>query len=314
VLEPSLRAGEFDALAVDIPFVFSVDERVGMTYVGWDGTGYQTALTWRRPDGSFPRGHLVLPRDPASDLLRHNAALTSILRDSDQRSAGELVRVDGWFIGTFHAYPGSGYEVGPGSIGFCRSRDLESWEVFGPTLRPGVGGPWSAGGLYKSWLVRHDGLFHLFYNAKDVETGDWIEQTGLLVSPDLQRWEAVGPEPVLPVGGPGSFDERFASDPCVLHDGEQWVMHYFGLATDGHARVGVATSSDLRTWRKAGVLIDVGASGDADAVHAHKTVVIAEGGALRHYYCAVGRRGPIEVGGVTTTEARGIATALQRVA
>src|SRR3954470_16793419 len=80
-VRPSHRAGAFDALAVYCPFVFSVDGRQGMTYVGWDGTGYQTALTWKGHDG-WGDGHVVLPRNPASELRRYNAAMTSIVREN----------------------------------------------------------------------------------------------------------------------------------------------------------------------------------------------------------------------------------------
>ena len=46
VIRPSFVEGAFDSHAVDCPFVFSVEGRQGMTYVGWDGIGYQTALAW----------------------------------------------------------------------------------------------------------------------------------------------------------------------------------------------------------------------------------------------------------------------------
>ncbi|WP_168929800.1 hypothetical protein [Nocardioides sp. GY 10127] len=311
MVSPSLQPGRFDSLAVDCPFVFSVDGRTGMTYVGWDGDGYQTALSWLEDERWTP-GELVLPRDPADPLTRWNAALTSILRENDLWSGGELRRVGGWYLATFHAYPGAGYEAGPGSIGFLRSRDLHTWERVGGVLRPEDGAEWERGGLYKSWLLEHDGLFHLFYNAKQRDEWPWVEQTGLAVSHDLETWTRVSENPVLPVGADGDFDEVFASDPCVLRDGDQWVMFYFGLAEDGHAREGVATSPDLRTWTKSGdVLIDVGPEGAIDSLYAHKPAVVTRDGRLEHYYCAVARRPPHDVGDRQITESRGITRAVR---
>ena len=315
VIAPSFAPGAFDSHAVDCPFVFSVGGRQGMTYVGWDGTGYQTALSWRDGD-RWSAGQVVLPRDPHSDLRRYNAALTSIVRDNDLSSPGELRTFDGWYYGTFHAYPAPGYETGPGRIGFARSRDLRHWEEFGGVLEPEQGGAWERGGLYKSWLLEHDGLFYVFYNAKDHDLfgstavpPEWIEQTGVAVSSDLVTWERLSVEPVLTVGGPGDFDERFASDPCVLRDGDRWVMFYFGLAADGHAREGYATSSDLRTWEKSGeVLLDV-RPGAIDARHAHKPAVITWDGRLEHYYCAVSPQTPVDIDGSVQDEHRGIARA-----
>ena len=317
VIRPSFVEGAFDSHAVDCPFVFSVDGRQGMTYVGWDGTGYQTALAWYE-DGEWTRGELILERDPADPVWKYNAALTSIMRDNDLGSAGELRRIDGWYYGTFHAYPGAGYETGPASVGIVRSRDLRSWERVGALLRPEEGGEWERGGLYKSWLMEHDGLFYLFYNAKNLDDygsvvvpPPWIEQTGLAVSSDLVTWERCSQNPVLSAGGPGSFDERFASDPCVLRAADTWVMFYFGLATDGHAREGYATSPDLVNWTKSDeILLDVGPAGSIDSLHTHKPAVITWNGRLEHYYTAVALRSdPVAVGNYLQTEMRGIAMA-----
>ena len=316
VISPSSRPGAFDSHAVDCPFVFTKDGRLGMTYVGWDGSGYQAALSWH-DDGAWTPGRVILPRDPADPVRRYNAALTSIVRDNDLWSAGELRTFDGWYLGTFHAYPGEGYETGPGVIGFVRSRDLMTWEPVGDILRPEDGAEWERGGLYKSWLMEHDGLFYVFYNAKDHDDYGsvavppvWIEQTGVAVSTDLTNWERLGELPVLPVGGAGAFDERFASDPCVLRDGDQWVMFYFGLAADGHARESVATSTDLRAWRKSGgLLVDVGEPGSIDEQHAHKPAVIARGGELLHFYTAVSAQPAVDIAGYQQTERRGITVA-----
>lgn len=308
---PTWRAGDWNSHGVDCPFAFRRDGVLGMTLVGWDGAGYQTGLSWH--DGrAWSEPVLVLPRDPASPHRRHNAALTSILRDNDLTGDGELVAVDGWYYGTYHAYPSPGYEQGSAVIGIVRSRDLLHWEEYGELLRPGDGGAWERGGLYKSWLLRHDGRYWLFYNAKDRDDGRWTEQTGAAVSDDLLSWRRVAGEPLLPVGGPGTPDERFASDPCVLRapDGT-WVMFYFGLGMGGPARELAAVSDDLLSWTKTGdVLVDVGPAGSIDDWHAHKPAVIRDGDRLLHYYCAVGRLDvPVDVGGDRLTERRGIALA-----
>jgi predicted GH43/DUF377 family glycosyl hydrolase len=317
LIRPSFVDGTFDSHAVDCPFVFSVDGRQGMTYVGWDGTGYQSALTWNDGERWTP-GAVVFPRDPNSAVRQNNSALTSIVRDNDLGSAGELKRFGEWYYATYHAYPAAGYEAGPGSIGIARSRDLTSWEEYGGVLRPAEGGPWEQGGLYKSWLLEHDGLFYVYYNAKDRDhfgttavPPPWTEQTGLAVSRDLVTWERWRHNPVLAAGAPGDFDERFASDPCVLRDGDFWIMFYFGLAEDGHAREGYATSRNLRDWQKSReILMDVGPPGSIDSTHTHKPAVITWNGRLEHYYCAVGPQEPVRIGGYAQAELRGIARAV----
>ncbi|HLS63163.1 MAG TPA: hypothetical protein VK060_07295 [Ruania sp.] len=310
VLAPSFRSGDFYSHGVDCPFVFRHQGRLGMTVVGWDGTGYQTGLSWF--DGvSWSAPELVFGRDPDSAHRRYNAALTSIARDPDLRGDGELLCLDGWYYGTYHAYPAAGYEQGPGVVGIVRSRHLYTWEEHGALLRPEEGAPWEAGGLYKSWLMYHQGEFWLFYNAKDARPQGWQEQTGAARSADLQSWQRLGEEPLVRNGPTGAIDDRFASDPCVLRDGDTWVMFYFGLCSDGRARETFAWSEDLRTWhRSEQVLVDVGPEGSIDSAYAHKPAVITSGGRLEHYYCAVARLDePVQIGNFTQRERRGIALA-----
>ncbi|WP_420112300.1 hypothetical protein [Pseudactinotalea sp.] len=310
VLEPTFRAGDFNSHGVDCPSVFHHEGRLGMTFVGWDGIGYQSGLTWF--DGqSWSEPELIFPRVPDSPHRRYNAALTSIAREVDLRGSGELVAVDGWYYGTYHAYPGAGYESGPGVIGIVRSRDLRDWEEHGALLLPEDGAAWERGGLYKSWLMYHEGQFWLFYNAKDERERGWQEQTGLARSTDLQSWERVSDEPLVRNGETGAIDDRFASDPCVLRDGDLWVMYYFGLCSDGRARETFATSTDLLTWeRSEQVLIDVGPEGSIDSAYAHKPAVITHQGRLEHYYCAVSLLPePVMIGDYRQRERRGIAVA-----
>ena len=310
VLAPSFREGDFFSHGVDCPFVFRHQGRLGMTVVGWDGIGYQTGLSWF--DGtSWSEPELIFGRDPASTHRRYNAALTSIVRDPELRGEEELLAIDGWYYGTYHAYPAPGYEEGPGVVGIVRSRDLRSWEEYGALLHPEDGADWEQGGLYKSWLMHLDDEFWLFYNAKDARPRGWQEQTGAARSADLQHWDRVSSEPLVRNGQTGAIDDRFASDPCVLREGADWVMFYFGLCSDGRARETFAASADLLTWhRSEHVLIDVGPEGSIDSAYAHKPAVITTDGRLEHYYCAVARLPePGQIGDFTQRERRGIAVA-----
>ncbi|GAA5202895.1 family 43 glycosylhydrolase [Microbacterium jejuense] len=315
LLAPTHRAGDWNSHGVDCPFVFRRDGVLGMTVVGWDGRGYQTGLSWH--DGhAWSAPQLVFPRDEASPHRRHNAALTALLRDTDLYGAGELIAVDGWYYGTYHAYPDAGYEAGSAVIGFVRSRDLRHWEDVGDILRPEEGGDWERGGLYKSYLLRHDGRFWLFYNAKNRVSGSWVEQTGAAVSDDLASWQRVSDAPLLSIGPAGSPDDRFASDPFVLRAADgTWIMFYFGLRAGGPAVDLYATSPDLVEWTKSpDVLVHPGAPGAIDDWHAHKPAVIRTDDRLEHYYCAVQRLAePIDIDGYRQFEGRGIALAWSQV-
>jgi len=310
VVAPSYKKGAFDSHAVDCPFLFSHDGRFWMTYVGWDGTGYQTGLASSYDLLNWNKERLLLGRGPKGSVTEYNAALTCILRDNELFGPGTLKRVSGRFVGTYHAYPKPGYETGPAVIGLCYSDDLRSWDVRPPVLLPEPSCEWEAGGLYKSWILEFDGVYYLFYNAKNRTDNAWVEQTGLATSHDLVHWDRFRGNPVLRLGAKGDFDDRFASDPCVVrHDGI-WIMFYFGLCSDGHARDGVAFSDDLRSWRKAGeILIDVGPDESLDSRHAHKPGVIGKDGRFFHFYCAVAPAKDKCLGEIERDEVRGISVA-----
>lgn len=310
VLSPSYQRGAFDSHAIDCPFPFMHDGRYYMTFVGWDTTGYQTGLACSEDLVNWRKLGVILPRGTQDSVIAYNAALTNILRDNDLFGSATLRRVEGRFVGTYHAYPAPGYETGAAVIGLCTSRDLMLWEVGEPVLYAQDGAEWERGGLYKSWLMEHAGTCYLFYNAKNRADGGWLEQIGVAMSTDLVHWERHPGNPIVSVGAPGAFDDRFASDPCVFrHDGT-WVMFYYALCSDGHARDSVAFSPDLLHWTKSQeILIDVGPPGSIDARYAHKPGVIAKGGRLYHFYCAVSPAENRHMGEIEHGEVRGIAVA-----
>lgn len=304
VLAATSDAQSFDRIAVDSPFVFRNSGRFFMTYLGFDGTGYQTGIATSADLLDWKKLGPILRRDPSNPLTRFNIALNWILRDSRLRSKGDLKKVDGRYLGVFHAYPNPGYEQGPAVIGICWSRDLMHWELGNICLRPEEGAAWERGGLYKPCLLEHKGTFYLFYNAKNADKR-WREQTGVATSTDLRTWKRHEGNPVLRNGAAGSWDERFASDPCVMRDAGRWLMFYFGLDAKGVARDLLAVGANPFTLIKGDrILIDVGPPGSIDSTYAHKPSVIWHRGVLYHFYCAVSGRGSTEVRGISVATSR----------
>ena len=147
--------------------------------------------------------------------------------------------------------------------------------------------------------------FHLFYNAKTSEARGWREQTGVATSKDLKTWKRYSGNPIIPNGGPGSRDERFASDPCVLNDHGKWVFFYYGLDAKGKARDLLAVGDDPFHPRKVErILIDVGQPGTVDETYAHKPGVIWNKGILYHFYCAVSGKWPNQTRGISVARSQ----------
>ncbi len=311
VVGPSLKKGEYDSHTVDCPFVFRHGDRYYMTVVGWDTIGYQTGLASSADLLHWESEGMILGRGPKGYVTEYNAALTSIIRDNELHGPGTLKKIDGRYVGTYHAYPEPGLEAGPAIIGICYSDDLRTWEVGGPALTPDANCEWEAGGLYKSWVMEHDGTFYIFYNAKNQPAvGNWIEQTGFATSTDLVNWQKHPGNPVIKTGPEGSFEDVFASDPCVLRHEGVWVMFYYTLSTDGYARDSVAFSDDLITWEKSGeILIDVGPPGSIDSRYAHKPAVLGKDGVVYHFYCATAPAEDPKQGEIEYGEVRGIGVA-----
>ena len=89
VLGADPRAAACDQRAVDCPFVFHYKGRFHMTYLGLDGTGYQTGLASSEDLVNWTRLGCILQRDPSNPVTKYNIALNWILRDSRIRSDGD---------------------------------------------------------------------------------------------------------------------------------------------------------------------------------------------------------------------------------
>ncbi|UVI27501.1 hypothetical protein [Paenibacillus spongiae] len=291
VISGSGLPGSFDEKAVDCPFVFEHQGRYFMMYVGFDGIGYQTALAVSDNLTDWSFHGLILERERGSAWDSANAAGNWLLKEDRLDQPPLLKKWRGKYWMVYHSYPGEGYENGPGQIGIAWTEDdnLLQWNRSAePVLSPFDGNGWEEGGLYKGCLIEHDDRFYLFYNAKNhrPEGQAWTEQTGLATSTDLIHWERYEGSPVLQVSGSGGWDSLFASDPFVVHDGNRWVMYYFGY-NGRHAQEGIAFSDDLLHWSKhEEPIIRHGAPGELDEIHAHKPAVLLRDGVLYHYYCA----------------------------
>ncbi|MBQ4156637.1 MAG: hypothetical protein IJD86_00640 [Clostridia bacterium] len=293
ILSPSGKEGAFDRYGVDCPFVFRHLGKTYLMHVGFDGTGYQTALTVCEDDTLLHWRSLgvILPRGERGHWDASGRAGIWLLSQDDIHKERTLKKVNGRYWMFFHSYPGEGYETGAAEMGlaWCEDEDLLTWHPLDhPVYSWKDGAAWEKGGLYKCCAVEKDGRYYMFYNAKNVTEGFWHEQTGFAVSDDLLHWQRGADEPVIKVTE-GAWDCHFASDPFVVYDSKKdiWVMFYFGLGKR-HAQEGIALSRDLIHWEKyPEPIITAGEEGAIDSTHAHKPAVIQLNGILYHFYCAV---------------------------
>ncbi len=313
VLAGTGTAGDFDEKFVDGPFVFWHEDEFRLSYIGFDGVGYQTGMARSHDLVNWTRMGCILHRQPQSPIFRYNVAMMWIVRENGALSLARLKKIHGRYLGAWHAYPNAGMEAGPAVIGLCWSDDLLHWQLDPPCLSPGDAdaAPWEQGGLYKPCLVEERGTFYLFYNAKTrnlpkSQGGGWREQIGLATSTDLKRWNRSPLNPIIRNGAPGSWDDRFASDPCVVRWRDQWAVFYYGLSSrDRKARDLLALGKESGRLEKTGnILVDAGPPGSIDDDFAHKPSVIAWKGEFYHFYTAVSGRYPHDVRGISVARSR----------
>ena len=282
----------------DVPTVFQRpgDKRWYMTFIGFDGKGYQSFLAESDDLVRWTNMRLAMGYGPKGSFDHGGVVLGAFLYDSyDIKAPRALKKRHGRYFSLYGAYPRQGgYELRPGYEGVASSEDGFAWrrakdEPILSVHQPGCAA-WEKDCIYQPWMLEHQGGFYNFYNAASGR----IEQMGLALSDDLLTWRRHERNPVIPNGPKGSYNEKFSSDGKVFRDGDHWVCFFFGVGRGG-AHVMTAFSRDLYRWTvdpepiyKAG-----GDPSGLDRRYAHKISLVwnPANGTCYLFYCAVGNKG-----------------------
>lgn len=128
-----------------------------------------------------------------------------------------------------------------------------------PILTPNPENSWEAGAVFNCAAVYKDDLVHLLYRATDITSagsrGQYINSLGYAVSRDgvnFKRFE----EPIL--SNDVEQEARGPEDPRIVEIDGLFHMMYtgFGGRFSGDYRISHATSSDLTSWTRQGILLD----------------------------------------------------------
>jgi len=294
--------GTYNKHGVDCPFVFRHNNKFYMLHVGFDGIGYQTALATSNDLLDWQELAVVLTRDNNKNWDSVGAGGTWILKEDDSiHAVPTLKKVDGKYWMVYHSYPDEGYEAGPAQIGlaWCEDEDLLTWhKLEKPIFSYKDGAEWERGGLYKACILEKDGTYYMYYNAKNNKPHSWHEQIGMATSKDMLNWTRHEGNPIVPTV-PDTWDAWFVADPYVVHDGNKWVMYYYGFNRKT-AQEGIAYSYDMFNWTKYDEPIISSGKGynrnithpfeiaehELDTQFAHKPSVLKWNGILYHFYVA----------------------------
>ncbi|MGM0532359.1 MAG: glycosylase [Bacteroidota bacterium] len=280
---------------VDSPNIFRKNDKWYMTYIVYDGRGYETWIA---------ESNNLLDWEKKGKIL----SFTENTWDASQK-AGYPALVDKQFGGDYelHTYQDKywmsylggatrGYEAGMLGVGMAYTRHptkAEEWERYeDPVLLPeDKNARWFENNvIYKSSVIKDTERltghrFVMYYNAKgDTAT---YESIGMAVSDDMRHWERFGEDPVI------SEYEGICGDAQIVKIEDLYVMFYFGAFWKPGAFERFACSRDLKHWTKWKGKDLIAPSKDYDRKYAHKPWVIKWQGTVYHFYTAVGEYGRV---------------------
>jgi predicted GH43/DUF377 family glycosyl hydrolase len=279
---------------VDCPSVFRWNDRWYMTYVIFDGTGYETAIAESNDLLNFkPLGKILSFLEGTWDARQVAGYIA--LQDHSWGGSYELQKYRGRYWLSYIGGALKGYETDPLAIGIAwtsePNRPIEWNRLSRPVLsrdQPDVR-EFEALTQYKSNIIFDRDLllgypFVMFYNGKKK---NGYERIGIAVSQDMEEWLRYGAEPVIDNG------KGISGDPQITRMGDVWVMFYFGCGWKPKAFDTFACSYDLVYWTKWEGPNLIEPSESWDRVYAHKPWVVKHDGIVYHYYCAVGDEGRV---------------------
>ena len=280
---------------VDSPTVFRKNDIWYMTYIVFDGQGYETWLSesddllhWKS------KGKVLSFTENTWDANQKAGYISLVNTEWGGDYSVEKYKDKYWM--TYLGGNTKGYESGTLKIGLASTTNLteaEEWNTNNSTLLSPEDEDvrWFENKtIYKSLVIR-DSLEHtghpfvMYYNAKG-DTANY-ESIAMAVSDDMLTWKRYGENPVITKG------KGICGDAQIAKIGSIYVLFYFGAFWKPGAFERFACSYDLINWTDwQGV--DLLASSEAyDKTYAHKPWVIKWKGVVYHFYNAVGDSGRV---------------------
>jgi len=299
------------AKMVDCPSVFRKGGKWVMTYLIFDGRGYETWLAESRNLLEWKILGRIMSFSDSTDWDWNQKGGYIALQDTRWDGSYKMKKHDGKYWMTYIGGNSRGYEAGLLSIGVAYSRKsparVQEWNYFDkPVLSskdPDVRW-WENITQYKSTVIQDKKKltgypFVMFYNAKgdSLHSRRGAERIGMAVSEDMVHWQRFMNEPVI------NHHRGISGDAFLQKIDDLWVMFYFGAFWTGRndAFNRFACSRDLVNWTDWQGEDLIAPSEPWDDRYAHKSFVVKHKGVVYHFYCAVNKK-----------EQRGIAVATSK--
>lgn len=282
---------------IDCPSIFRDNGKWFMTYIVFDGKGYESWLAesadllhWKT------LGRIMSFTDGTWDATQKAGYIA--LQDTEWGGSNAPEPFEDHYWMSYIGGSATGYEAGKLGIGIARTKtpaEAREWErLRGPVLSAeDPDARWfETDVLYKSTIIRDPDLntghpFVMFYNAKSKlrPNNRGIERIGMAVSNDMRHWKRFGDQPVIDNGA------GITGDAQIVRISDLWVMFYFGEGWRPGAFDQFACSYDLKNWTRWEGENLISPSESFDNQYAHKPMVLKYDGVVYHFYNAVDKQG-----------------------
>ena len=280
---------------VDSPTVFRSQGIWYMTYIVFDGHGYETWLVQSDDLLQWETKGRILSFTEETWDASQKAGYVSLV-DIDWGGSYEVERFQDQYWMTYLGGNVDGYEAGRLKVGLANSpalTEVEEWTTSkDPILSPAdEAARWfEEKTIYKSLVIRdremHTGYpFVMYYNAKG-DTANY-ESIGMAVSNDMIAWERYGEDPII------TQYKGICGDAQIAKIDGVYVLFYFGAFWKPGAFERFACSYDLIHWTDWEGADLIAPSEPYDKTYAHKPWVIKWEGVVYHFYNAVGENGRV---------------------
>ena len=292
-----------DSKKMDCPTVFRKGNLWYMTYLIYDGRGYETWLAKSKDLLKWDNLGRIMSFSDTTKWDGNQKAGYNALQDTKWAGSYKLKKYKGKYWMSYFGGDSKGYEAGDLSIGIAYTMQhpskVQEWQRLSKpvlTAKDEDVSWWDNRKLFKSSVIRdqqkltgHE--FVMYYNANGDSAKNnlktrWFERIGMAVSDDMTTWKRFGTAPVVhhPVGITG--------DALVQKIGDTWVMFYFGAFWQDRKKAfnRFAASKDLINWTDWTGDNLIEPSETYDELYAHKSYVLKHKGVVYHFYCGVNKK------------------------
>lgn len=284
---------------MDCPTVFRKNGQWYMSYIIFDGRGYETWLAHSTDLLNWKTTGRIMSFTDTTQWDSNQKAGYMALQDPQWGGSYELQKYNNKYWMSYFGGNTQGYEKGLLSISMAyTSKDpsiVHEWQRLGKPVLMATDKNvqwWDNHTLYKETVLwdKKKSLGHpfiMYYNANgdSVNKKRGAERIGMAFSDDMITWTRAEKNPIL------NHNVGITGDPYLQKIGDVWVMFYFGAfwKDKGGAFNRFACSYDLANWTEWTGEDLIQSSEPYDNMFAHKSCVVKWKGVVYHFYCAVNK-------------------------